>query len=233
MPAPLIGRRPRWAPPPTALPDPSHPLSAGLVFCHVTGVELASGRGRATGAGAPDTPTVFGNALNGRASWPNAATADLAFTSGAWTVAGCGWSKITSGTVDILARYTYTSEANNQGWSLDWNGAGLCRFIVFNNNAAATYLLSTTPSPNLGPFVAVGVSDPNATQKRSLYYNGALAASATTTPNPVVDNVASLTSGPLSTVIQARTTSACAWNRALSPNEVAQYTADPFCFLRW
>src|SRR5262249_5285076 len=136
--------------------------------------------------------------------------------------------------VGVIQRVNYVAEGNNQGWQLiirpmtDPNGTGPT-FAVYNNSSGpGGYILSdgTTTWP-AGQIKMIGGKTDGVT--RTLYVN---LNKYTTTNVPVA--ASNTTSGiqiGFNNDIDSGTLIACAWNRALSDAEFAEFYLNPGSFL--
>lgn len=233
MAAPALGLRKRFTPLAASL-DWSHPLAADLEFCGVPtlGVDLAKMRPAkflaASGQTYSSDASGFGATLT--ASWANNATTDLAFLSGPFTVAVAARLLNVDATQVSFGRSAYVSESNSQGWLLQRrpsvSGTRGFSFTSFRNNSAANYACSNAIAAVAQTYVQVGRS--NGSNLRENFVNGIQLATNVNNSNPV-DSTEPLLVGTLNNV----PTIAIAWSRALSNNEIAMFTADPFSLLRY
>lgn len=223
-----IGVRQRFTPL-SAKMNWSHPLTHRILFCGVPhlGVEYAKSRPATNGPLATEQgASAFGTAMYGL--WTNAATTDLQFLSGAFTVAQAYTNKdFTNSYTRCFTRFTYTSETANDGWELRHGQSGFPQTCMFRNNGSSAYLLqgATTLDHGILILTSTGAS-------RSLYVNALVSSTSTTgNLNPVATTAN--TSVNWSGTGKLPGSIACAWDRVLSAGEIAMFVADPFCMLSY
>lgn len=207
--------------------DWSHPLANGLQSCCVevgSGFVVDLAKPRSASSTTPNVRSLGSTA--GAWSIPSAATTDLNFSSGGWSIAAIGYLSTTSGTSfdTLFGRSVYVDETNNQGWGVGIDTPNLTwRSFVFDNNGVGGY--NTAGPPLTVGNIQLGISSDGFAG--SLYVNGAAFASLGAV------NVSPLTSaGPLtagSALLEMYV--GCAWSRNLSPAEMRQFYLDPYCFL--
>ena len=167
----------------------------------------------------------FGRSVIGTGQLTNASTADLAFTSGPWTVAGFFYltALLSPGQFPkTFSRFSYTSESINTGWALQVNGSSNAyEFISFNNNATGFYVLGGGTQA-VGTHLMVGTSDGTT---RRLYVDGTQRATSANNPNPAATannpDIGYWLSGP-----ETPTYWTAAWRRCLNASEVLDLWQD-------
>jgi hypothetical protein len=212
--------------------DPLHPLAAGLSLAlpcmEGAGpvVDLLQERASAAAATWVDTP---GGIAARDWSIASAATADLAFVSGPWSLAVYFWvpAALTSSQFSLtLGRYVYSSEASNSGWRLFLRNDASpgYEFDSFVNNGFASYSLRGGGAPTPGLHGIVHTSDGTT---RRLYLDGALIATSTANLNPIatagtLDNTTS--GGAAAPLLQG-----LGWpGRCLDADEILALNDDPW-----
>lgn len=233
MAAPALGLRKRFVPLAASV-DWSHSLASDLEFCGVPtlGIDLAKMRPAtfvaASGQTYSSDASGFGATLT--VSWANNATTDLAFLSGPFTVAVAARLLNVDATQVSFGRSAYVSESNNQGWALQRrmssSGTRGFSFTSYQNNAASSYACTNAVTAVAQTYVQIGRS--NGSNLRENFVNGTRLATNVNNANPV-NSTEPLLIGTLNNV----PTIAVAWSRALSNNEIAMFTADPFALLRY
>lgn len=228
----------------------AHPLARGMVVCvsaHDGAGPIAdlvkSGRFAAT-----RSPTRLVTPRGAGARWwtfTEPDTADLNWSSGAWTAAVYTYIEAAAANGEnriIFGRVNYVNESSNQGWSLIWaapdNGTRF-GFSAHNNNGGASYFLGSTTTWAAGnSYFVVGTSD--ATTRR-IYLNGVEEANTTNSPVPASQTTNGLINqdsgfgadtGSGSTG-KAHVLIAYAWNRELSAAEIRALSDDPFQVLKY
>lgn len=230
MAAPAIGVRANFAPNPTAQIDWDHPLAAGLVFCHLPMSDTETARGLVSSTRPARGASGYGTGGFG-ATFSNAATAHLGFTTGPFTIVVACTLLTAAGYNGPFERYEYNSESNSKGFQIvhrpaadatpGWN------FMSFANNATPNYYCGRGTAYAPGHYVVAGVSDGTT---RSVWVNGFRDATTTNNPNPIASTVAmTQANGSITTIPCALQ---LAYDRALSPNAIAMLAADPFAMLR-
>lgn len=202
----------------------SHPLAVGLVFCGIPylGVDLMKNR-NATSFASGRNPGAFGAAR--RATWANARTTDMSFTTGGHTLAvAFNFLGTVSSNEPALRRGSYNSEGSNTGYEFGGSATNRAKYTMFRNNGSSNYVFQSSTIPRNGVLVATT----DGTTKR-LYENGLQTTSSTSGNLLPVDSTAdvNINFGGTSASI------ACAWSRVLSTNEIAMFTADPYCVLSY
>ena len=237
-----IAFAPRQAPYLPVELDRNSPLAEGLRFYAVggagAGVPYDLTRARQGSVRAAWNPTPAGASLTG-GQFGNAGTADLAFTSGKWSVWAYFYlaAALANGEYqDAFDRNAYVSETNNQGWSLqmippDASPFGnRYAFVVFNNNGQVNYRnYSNSSFPlTVGLHTAAGVVTQSG--NNLLYVDGrSCGAGSTNNNNPAA------CAGPVSFGgggAKVRCLAAGAWGRVLTQQEVALLHAGPFALCR-
>lgn len=230
---------PGWGatkPPPGSQIDWAHPLADGLLFCSPfnQGVGFSSdlvnpNRGPSTVGGGPGTwvPTPFGLG-KGTCEFPASATADLALTSGAFSI----WTRTVYQTAltsvsNLMQRWFFSSATT--GWI--WLVAYPSLHIQYcNGNGGGTLNADDTGViPTLGNAYSL-LSTSNGVNTRNIYVNGRLTNTSSSYINPVATSPAQ----PFFASADSRTPSliSAVWNRQLSIGEAEQLTAEPYCFFQ-
>lgn len=202
-----------------AILNSSHPLAVGLVFCGIPalGYELAKNRPVSSSL-AEKTPSSYG--FSSRATWSNASTVDMEFSSGSHTNAvAYNYFGAPSGAQKFFRRSTYVSESSNSGWELNGNTGPVTNYTLFRNDS--NYVFSASAFVYDG--VAVGISD--GTTKRIYINSQQITSSTTGNLLPVA------TTADVNMSFGGSATIACSWDRVLTSNEIAMFVADPFCML--
>lgn len=250
----LLGQRKRWRRTPPSSPygiDWSHPLTSKLALCWLPGLEdgpsfgggavptkmasqYANGKGTRHGTGS-DTRRYFavpsGSPLaGGTLNWP-ASVARVGRASGtavATTGSGMVWG-IVAGTTDTTPYHVLALVAASTNYYLGLaNGSSL----VTNGNGGAGY---PSPTQVLGDNVDVGTARSGS---QSVYRNGVRVGTGTATlAKPSLTTTAQIVidcyPADDTRYLISTTTLLAIWTRELTANEVAEFSADPFCFLRY
>lgn len=243
MSAPAIGLRSRWAPA-SARVDWSHPLSQGLAFCVVPSVsvhDLAIGY-QAVRNG---TPTPSRNAF-GAAARLSSATSDFLEYSGVPDAPFLGpISFLWVGNVQTAS--AFRSIAHKHAGA----GGSQSPFSVLTDNAASPQALilsranlgnrnftTTTGCLPVGVDNVVVITAPEAIQTSPAFYVNGLEFSSTSAGSGSGASTGSSASIRVGRRADGAVQSngdvsiVAIWSRALSVNEVAALTADPFQMLR-
>lgn len=216
-----IGARQRFNPL-NARMNYSHPLAKDLVFCGLPylGVDLAKNRNAFTFTNARKAG-MYGFACE--VEWDANRTTDMEFTTGSFTIA-IAQSVNNTANHTAFKRGTYTSETVNSGFQLYQHSTPASRFVIFANNGGTSYIQDAQRRVYHGTITGTG----DGTTKR-IYCDSRQEDSSTTgnqRPITTTGSVA-INDGDTSTSL------ACAWNRVLSTNEIAMFTADPYCMLSY
>lgn len=218
-----IGARQRFNPL-NARMNYSHPLAMGLVFYGLPylGVDLMKNRNADSFLGYRDAGG-FGAAC--RLAWTNARTTDMSFTTGAHTI-GMAYNFVGSASFgqQVIRRASYTSETVNSGWEHGVQTGTLSMNVMFRNNGSLNYLFTSSTFLRH----VVQFSTTNGTTKQ-IYGNALQLASSTSGNLLPVDSTTDLDMNFSSTSASV----VCAWSRVLSTNEIAMFTADPYCILSY
>lgn len=251
MAAPTIGRRPRWAPGPTAQIDWSHPLAQGCVayVLPAYAADLARQPVSVTGTfhGIYSTPSPLGVGASGFSA---AFTYETVGVTAVPIVGDVSKSVITGVFHGVTAVpggtgapiYAERGSVGNPIANLllsSTAGPGVLRLVWRDNGGTLINQDGTVTVCNGVAHVASW--NRTSTTTFEMWVDGALDSSVTsgamTTTfseatlshrigGDVGDNTAEFSSGTIVAVILHR-------NRSLAPAEVAQLHSDPFCFLRY
>jgi len=162
---------------------------------------------------------------NASAVFTNAATTDLEFTSGPWSVWIYGaMTSLTNGS--WFGRRTYTSESANAGWNMESvSNNGSISFASYANNDQSFYGLYAPSAYPIGDIHIIGTSDGTT---RTLYVNGRRVATGTNNPNHLTTSGGLVIGGGSTRIIYI-----CGvWGRCLKVPDVWALYANPWALLR-
>lgn len=150
----------------------------------------------------------------------NAATTDLAFTSGAWTLGLWAWCNNSAGSnSQLFRRGVFTNSASNTGWEV-YQLDGQPIAVGSYRNDSNYELACTTVPPDNGACCVVHTSTGSA---REIWFNGVSEATSSLNANPL-STAQPLIFGDAQAGSKFAVLLACAWNRALSSREIAYFS---------
>lgn len=210
-----------------------HTLAAGLRWCSVSawGAELVGGRAYAPAPLVDAGPYGLGVLpAKFQTMATNAATAELGFTTGAFSVAALFWlPAAVTGYADVFCRALYVDETNNQGWSIYIDPTDQKVGSAFYSNSAFTVYSQKAVNALVPQNLYLVTATSNGSTLRTISVNGLRETSGSTGLNPAATTADVMWDETVGNEVVSIGT--WAWARELTRDEIAFHWRDPFGML--